>query len=507
MSVQMLNQVHRRYIRASNHFKSAWTFQQFAHGLRKTFGLSFDSPEPRPDEFQEVYADLKRVSQNLAETTVRDADQQLDEIARRLGQLVQFLIALDGEVSPGTVRQFFQRVKSHDDKILSQLVKFYLYSRQDEPWAHQQLDKADYLVTKLCETFSDPHESFMLRDRTHVREVAQGLWAALARAEPSETALEERRSEIAALRGEIELVESMDGLHEARLVPRYRDLKHSLGDQYFHPRLLPDILAANLALKNHVHRLYQREEQRIVAEYQQVFELERDVPIGVQLGEELSDFRQTVERFEQQLAGDDLKLDQVVELRRQVRDLVPKLRPGSAAHAGDQLDHRGRSDAIAPAAVEERSGAGVAEQRQAIVAALDDTNATIDAAKIALLPEIFSLGIGPREVTAYRRLYGDLPCDRVFESFLLDGAALRVRVEQDVAEIKGLLDESKHDRNSAVFQTARATCRRADRVLREYSHRLEQCVLEGDSVEAAAVQRLRMRMMRAYSGLWLMIHR
>ncbi|MEM6797173.1 MAG: hypothetical protein AAF725_24590, partial [Acidobacteriota bacterium] len=325
MSVQELNRVHRRYIRVSNHFKAAWTFHQFVQGLRKAFPEI--GPPNYPADFQQVYGELKKVTQNLSETAAEVATQQLTQVEQGLAPLVQSLLAADDVVSPELLRQFFQRVKNYDDNILSQLIKFYLYSQDSPDWNFHRLDKADFLITKLTERYVDGQDTYTLRDQTFLREMNQGLWAALDSAPTPETELAEIRQRLSAVRRDIAAAESIEFLHEKSVVQGFRDFKHSLGERFFEPKVMPEILATNLTLKNHIQRLYKRDEQRIVAEYQEVFELERDVPIDMQLGEELDEFREAVDRFEKQLQGDDLKLKEIAALRERVRSLVPRLRP------------------------------------------------------------------------------------------------------------------------------------------------------------------------------------
>jgi len=512
MSTEQLDRVHRRYIRISNAFKSSWTFHQFIQGVQKVFS-SLEAPD-YPSDFQSVYNELKQVSKNLSETTVETANSQLDQVEQKLSPLTQSLLAVDEQISPALLRLFFQRVKNYDDNILTQLVKFYLYSGDGEGWNLDRLDKADYLSTKVVEEYHDSRDAFVLRDPTHVREVAQGFWATLGgRIEPpGETTLAELQGQIRDLGERITSTSSIDELHGEKLIPEYRDLKHELGDLFFQPKVLQAILETNLGLKNHIHRLYRREEQRIVAEYQQVFELERDVPVDVKLREELSDFRAAVERFEKQLQGENLRLDELAQLREQVRDLTAKLRPEEVGdeplvrppEARELFQDPGEA---AESPVEVPDDDYVQEQYEAIVAALDDTNPTADPRKVALQPEVFSFGLGVREIVAYRRLFGGAKCDRELERFVLRSAALRCRIEQEVEGIKGILDDTAVTRDAPIFAQARSTLRRGDLYLREFEHLLEIKVLEGDVQEAQALQVLKMRMMRAYSGLWLMVYR
>ena len=152
MSAQDLKRVHRRYVIVSNTLKSAWTFHQFIQGLRKAFA---DLPaSDYPADFQSLYGELKEVSENLSETSAEAASNQLDQVETGLMPLIQDLLAFDERISPGLLRQFFQRVKNFDDNILTQLVKFYLYTRNGGDWKVDRLDKADFLSTKLAEEYS-----------------------------------------------------------------------------------------------------------------------------------------------------------------------------------------------------------------------------------------------------------------------------------------------------------------------------------------------------------------
>ena len=504
MSAQDLNRVHRRYVVVSSTFKAAWTFHQFVQGLRKVFPALPASEYPA--DFQSIYGELKQVSENLSETSVDTAAVQLDQVEGRLMPVVMELVAVDQQISPGLLRQFFQRVKNFEDKYLTHLVKFYLHSKGEEDWQPDRLDKADFLSTRVAEEYNDSRGAFVLCDPTKLRELAEGFWAALSVRPIADIEAEAVCQEVAAIGRESRAIGSIDELHEKGLIARYRDLKHSLGDAFFQPRVWHSVLETNLVMKNHIQQLYRRDEQRIVAEYQQVFDLERDVPVDVQLGEELSDFRDAVERFEHQLQGENVRLTELAQLREKVRELVPKLQPDSEALETIPLEEESLPIA-APAAEAESSEESIVEERfQAIVTALDDTNPTLDPKRVALQPEIFALGLGPREVVAYRRLFGGAACDRGLERFVLRAAALRAKIEHEADEIKSILDDTGAG-EAPIYNDARQTARLGDLYLRRFEHRIEQAVLAGESAEARALQLLKMRMMRGYSGLWLMVHR
>jgi len=512
-----LQHVHQRYIALSNSFKSAWTFHQFLQGLQKAFAE--EGPEPYSADFQATYDRLKEISQNLTEATAETAAEALEEIDTDLGRLQEILLAVDRQVSPALLRQFFQRVKSYDDNILTQLVKFYLYSHEAVEWTADRLDKADYLTTKLCEELQDGSELFAVRDHQHLRDMTRGFWTALGAPEVDEADIEAARAEIADVAARAAEIEAIDEVNEQDLVRGYRDLKHDLEGKFFEPRILQAIIETNLSVKNRIHELYRREEQRIVAEYQHVFELEREVPLDVQLSQELNEFRQAVERFEDQLQGSNLRLDELAALREKVRELIPKLKPREEESEGEPivqpkevreyLEEAGvaKSGPVTSSTLIVSEEEEISEQQQKIIAALDDTNPTMDPKRVTLETEVFELGLEPREVVAYRRLFGGVTCDRELEDFILRSAALRRRVEEEVEEIRGILDESAVTREAPIYTKARRTTRLGDLYLKRFEHRIEQSVLEGDGGEAKSLQLLKMRLMRSYAGLWLMVHK
>ena len=515
---QDLNRVHRRYIRVSNHFKSAWTFHQFLQGLQKVFADG--NVRSYPADFQPVYNDLKSAAQTLTETTTEQVSRQLDSIEHRLAPICQGLLHADDEIAPSLLRQFFQRVKNYDENILGQLVKFYLFSQTSRSWNLQRLDKVDFLATKFAEEYHESRDAFVLRDHAALREALAAFRASLDFEPTSELEIETICGNLQVFKRESTTVQSIDELHQSQLVQRYRDAKHGLGSRFFEPRVLMTILEVNLQVKNQIHQLYRRDEQRIIAEYQQVFELERDVPVDVVLSSELAEFKVAVERFENQLQGENLKLQDLVELRRKVRDLLPKLKPEQDTQPTPivkprELREAAAETAAAPVAAARGSlvpepgelDAYVEEFFQRIVRALDDTNPTLDPKRVVLQPEIFGLNLGPREVVAYRRLFGGGTCDRGLETFILQAAGLRARIEHEVDEIKGILDDSAITREAPVYKVARVTCQKSDWLLRRFEHYIEIYLLEGDAKEARELQVLRMRLMRGYSGLWLMVHR
>src|SRR6185295_11235395 len=217
----------------------------------------------------------------------------------------------------------------------------------------------------------------------------------------------------------------------------------------------------NLALKSRIQSLYAKEEGRIVAEYQRVFELEREVHLDSDLDRELLQFRQEIERFEAQLQSQELKLEDLAQIRQRVRALVPRLtaaggraltptadRPAVKMDTGDYIAAAAEEASESPLAAQEDL---LGDYFRRLVDALREISADLPSERVILRPEVFPLRIEPREVQAYRRLYGRGACDRELEQFILEAAALRIRINEEAQEISGILDETSVTGDSIVY--------------------------------------------------------
>jgi hypothetical protein len=110
-------------------------------------------------------------------------------------------------------------------------------------------------------------------------------------------------------------------------------------------------------------------------------------------------------------------------------------------------------------------------------------------------------------VVAYRRLASGSGSRPEVERFLLEAAALRVRLLEEAQEIQGILDDTGATGEAPIFTRARRTASRADEVIRRFDHLLEEAVLAGGLEEAQDVQYLRMRLVRDHAALWLLAYR
>lgn len=524
MSVQELSVLHRRYVELSDRFRAAWTFHQFLQGLQKiALDETVVSTSRYPTDFQGVYGALKEISNSLNASATGRLRGQLDAVERMLVAITASLLEEDNRISPSLLRQFFQRVKGYDDKILVQLVKFYVFAQSGAPWQSDRLDKTDFLLTRLAEAGT---ATTGVRDRNRLREVVQGLWQ-LFPGEPAgvlEPAA--RRAAVEELREEAARADTLDELWMLRTIRRYRELKHGFGDALFEPDTLAAVLDTNLTIKAKVKQLTAEEERRIFAESQRIFELEREgAGVGLAVAD-LEQFRLEVERVERQIQQDNLRLEDLQSLRDKVRGLSPLVKPAAGGLGATSPAESGAPPAAAggrprtgefPGLGVGRGGVPsdplVVEPLEKLVRALEGSR-TGDAPKtVAVSAEVFPLRLEAREVVAYRRLAGLEPMSEragggpALEQFVLECAALRMSLNDHAEAIMGILDDSSTAREGPAFDRARQTSRAADGFVRRFSHAIDQAVQDGDLIEAQTFQVLRMRLIRDYSGLWLLANK
>jgi hypothetical protein len=520
MTVQELSALHRRYIDVSDRFKSSWTFHQFLQGLHKL--MSGGELGQYSTEFQAVYGLLKEVSQHLTATSTDRVRNELEMVERRLGDLDRWLLQEDTKVSPSQLRLFFQRVRNYNEGILVQLIKFYLYVLASQQWLQDHQDKLDFLITKMSEESQGPQGPWAVQERGKLRAIFNGLWQLVAAPEAAPAEIEDRRRHLEDLRRRMLEADTFEQLSDGGMIPEYRRFKFELGRLFFHPDVLMAAVETNLALRNHIQQLYRREEQRIVADYHRIFELERMVAVDTQLDLELTAFKQEVESFERNLANEVLSLEELRRVRQHVRDLIPRLTGIQEAEALLVEPAEPPAPAMGPAEPtrSQEPGLGLMPGAEGwgeellrghceqLVAALEGVSTEVSPRVAVFSPELFPYRLEPREIVAFRRLAKrERGGERALDGFLLWAAALRARIQGEVEEIRGILDDTSVTREAPIFDQARESTRLADLYVRRFAHEMERAVLQGSLEEARELLLLRMRLARESAGLWLLIYK
>ncbi len=525
--VERLSAVQLRYARLSDLFKSAWTFHQFVQGVNKVFSDRGLNVAGLP--FQGIYGTLKSLSKHLHTSAADGIESELELAAGELDALIEQLLEVDRKIETSLLRRFFSRVKKYDNRILLQLLRFQLLTR-DKGWDENRQDKVDFLMTRIGEELLEPSRPALEQDRSRWRDAASGLWKIVGDTDFDAKALEDAVVEIRTLREAMLQIDTLEQLNQLGLITTFRRVKHRLGPSMFHPRVIDEVLETNLFLRNAVQSFYEREERRIASQYQEVFELERGAAdVDAALDGDLRVFRDQVEDLEKGIAREDVKLDKLMDVSTAAADLIPRLRGGedepdseaqaSALEPGDGLSESGlpqedeeSRDERLPAEkptetlrIRTAHAEVLGSALRRLLLMLEDTDWKADPRAIARMDEARPLRLHAREVLAYRRLHRPEEFDRELEQMILEVAALRTLLSGQAEELVGLGDVDAL--RQQVVQNARVSCRLAGQFENRCRHFMEQSLLDGDVEEARVLQFLRMRLLRDYTGLWLLTYK
>ena len=567
MATSAAQQLRQRYTDLSDRFRSLWTFYQFLGGVYKH---QKEGTLPVSCDFRELYRRLQDLVPTIGREEVGHVERELDIITSELTRVHHQLADLERQFPPSLLRRFFDHLKRQDEKILFALAKFYLLGE----YGADALDKLDILFTRVAEV---PLESGRVvpRDEEELRANFERL--AEFGSVPSLASSEARPlvEAIRELRLEIQRCGDFDILLTSRVYDRFRELKRSLGAAALHPPLAVELVATNIEAKNRFKQLYQDEEVRILEDTNRVFEIERyldknpDLAHG-ELKRQIDVFRQSRARFDNGRREDNLKRDDILEMRQALHAVLeefdghrggpePPTRPAPARTSGATVTAPQRpveAPAEPPAfytggsTVEPPSPTGepvfdpssegfgddstdvfepdeevvevaraeievdlvppdplLAEAMHKVLFALELVDAEIAPEAATRAREVLHLRLEPWEVSAYRQLTerrlteGTMAWE--MEHFQLVAAALRVKMEEEAAEIVRLSTGGGGPRLGDLLERSGQSLERARDVDGRFRWFIDDLLYRGRTERLEEMRRSHHRFLNAYSRLWL----
>jgi hypothetical protein len=491
-----VNPVHQLYMDLSGRYRAGWTFHRFLQGLQKFFGGR--RLEDHTADFEELHGELREASQRLNDPEIRPVMERLEQIRSRVDRLLNALDQEDRHVDPSLVRLFLRRVRNYDERILLDLVRFFIEIQKDVPWQSDRLDKVDFLVTRLAERVSGEG---LQGDRSRLSRVLAGLSdRAVPTAEYQSRQLTDRQEAIAEFRQEARRIDSLDELTERDLVGRYRQFKHALGGEMLEREMLPLIVDTNVELARKIRDFASAEEQRILRDYERIA-THNEAEIGdLQLESSVSSLDLQISRFRKQLESGRVRLDDMVLLRESVVRILERIEGESAdenvADGDDVEDREPVREVSAPADMPI-----IEKSFRDLVGVLGPMRLGGEVPGKSAGPEIGGL-VENRELQAFRRLVEETECNEALERLLLAAAALRLQMTRELERTDSSRRRSPEGREG-TDRPAGAILELGSLLLRRFEHEMEMALLRGQPDEARDLQLLRMRLMRDYSELWL----
>lgn len=526
IALRELNQLH---VRVSDRARSQWTFYQF---LQAVFKHLVGQPCPVELDFQSLFARLKEIAEQLGHADASRVIRALGELDRLLDRQAEELFAADGQVSPSLLRRFFDRLRRQDEKVLQAVIKFYLSAPETD---EDKRDKIDILLTRLAEIPREDGGSHV-RERHEIERLIQPLLAGRLRPASDPAEIRALATSLAELRAEALATSSLAELLGSNLVDRFRALKRGLGESLLDPELLPAVLETTVVIKNRFRELWEDEEPQLLDDTNRVLELRRHFLahpeiITPELRDALEGFSSLHQRFDQARREDNLRREDILELRRtlttilehhdatqrrQARPTRPQIEDTRvianppAGRAAAPTASTVSAPASAPAAGE---GAPfvpadplLSEYFSKIIYALELVGADRPAAELVHARELATLHLEPWEVEAClyvsrrRDLANSLDDQR--HQLFFQAAALRIRMDEEAREVIRL-GRRGSERLHEVLDRATQSLQRAADLDRRFQWFIDDALYRGDTEHLEKLYRSRFRLLRAYSGIWL----
>ncbi len=531
-SIVDLKTLHDAYTRLTEKFKTFWTFHQFLQGVHKTF--FGDAPGYQID-FQGLYDQIKSVTTILNVQPPPVVIDQINQLDGRLDIVYRALSADDEKIAASWVRRFFEKVRTEDEKLLLAILRFYFHSRQVSPEA---LDKMDFLVTLVGARRSLDDGRFLPRFPQELTKLFAALLGLVRRSPAPAAELTAAVKALGLLRQDIDACERFEDLTEKKILDSLRTVKHRLGPAYYDQNVLAAILEANLAAKNRFQALYRNEERRIFESSQHLLDIERELSrrpevADTDLREEFRRFRQFKDEFDKNRNEGEIRHGQVTRLAEAIDQLMTRLDVGGEA-AGEALpevlqalevedltEARETISGYFPARDAAAAPPEPPKAERALPAFVSDRLLGETASKILYSVEMLRAGAGsgqaaygsslsrfrlePWEVRAARRIQTEEPDpgveDAVNDSLYVEGAALRLLVDDIATRLKAPAGGSV---DAGELEKAGECLGRAQDLDRRFRQALEATGPEGPPERLNELTRSRFRLLRAFSGLWLL---
>lgn len=505
-----VNPLEQRHLALSARFKAAWAFHQLVMGMHRfNSGGDFES---RSEQFQSLYGRLKGFSENLHGPTTGSDERSSTEIGmleREVQHLYDELEKQEEGIAPSELRRFISQVRSLDDRILIEVVRFYLEIQQLEEWSRDRLDKVDFLLSRLAEKIAGPD---LQADRRRLDKVLEGLLKSARPALIPDQELQDLISTLQDLRSEVRWVKTFEELNESRRLEVFRALKHDMAGRIFHPRVLPLVVEVNNAFRSKIDELRGHEERRLIEDYHRLSQLqEQSRPQGAELQAELTILQEQVEGFRERARSDNVRISELVELGESLRDVAARLEAQAPEPTGDSPVSMPWMS-LTPSA--ERGSSGLVPDLDclqphwgALLSALAGLGTEIAAEQARSETSLAVFRLQSREITAFRRSVAEESAEAGPEQFVLAAAALRRRIREDAEELLSVRSRLPGLTPAGPLQRSRETARIADAYIRHFSHLIHQAVFDGEMDDASEFQILQTRLQRERSGLAMMLPR
>ncbi|MGK2858622.1 MAG: hypothetical protein ACSLFQ_15585 [Thermoanaerobaculia bacterium] len=506
MSVAQIGELHNRYVRLSDQFKAVWTYNQFASGVYKNI---VRQPLPYKIEFQQHYDAIRAAGDAIQTVGGGDGVARITTCEAAVTPIFRQLAAADEQVTAGVVRRFFEKLRRSDDKIIYHLIKFYLYADSVDG---EQRDKLDFLFTRIAEDYHEQRGEYFMKDQSELRKLLVGLLSVYKLKNPPDNeGIFQLIRTVRSIREEVVGATAIEELTSRNVLKSFRELKHKIGELFLVPDIMLAIVECNIASKNAFVRLYKNQEDQIIEDSQRLLASESAITAGLgrdnpAIAEELARFKRFKLAYEDSRAKSDVKHQLITQLKLSMNSLLGQLDQQFDAPSSEPSTAPMFADAEEVDDIEAVFGADpqLYSYLQKIYSILNYFDPDVSQDRITRSPEARGLRLETWEIEAFQKLF--LGRERAREesedvlALFLRGAALRMKVEDQAQEILG----SRRKNDAGFLEEIASTLSRAKEIDVAFGECLNDSPFGLSPRMVHHLYRSRLRLMRAFSGLWLL---
>ena len=510
--------ISQAYARLSAKFKALWTFHQFLQGVHRTSLHGATGPAV---SFAPLYEQMKRIKATKGVEPDADARAAMARLDVQLDALHATLAEDDRQISPSTMRQFFERVKAGDEELLLSILKFYYYANTLSP---DEMDKVDFLLTRLGTSPGKGGEA-ELKSPAELHKLSDALLSLTVRPRADAAEVKSVVSLLGVLRRDLEACERFEDLSNRKTLENIRTLKHRMGKAFYEAEVMHAVLSSNVAVKKKFQLLYKEEEKRILTASREILEKEKDLEQDARFmspgfREDLERFRKDKDEFEKTSRRRGVRPRDVKRIKDSLHRLLARLDPaaadefdvGSDSTAGSS---RRKKDAVSkgatPPPIRRDAGSGIAwraetdrltsETARRLFASVDLVRSPVgrhartrDPARGVGSP------VGPPDPGKGQDAEPPAARDRLF----FNAAVLRQKMDEEAQKLRDLVGEvgesSASESTLAPTSKCLARAREIDGLFRQ-----ALAAAESEGIEPwNHLTRSRFRHLRAFAGLWLL---
>ena len=511
--------ISQAYSRLSAKFKTLWTFHQFLQGVHRT---SLHGETGPIVSFAPLYEQIKRIKETKGVEPAADTRAAMARLDAQLDALRATLAEDDRQISPSTMRQFFERVKAGDEELLLSILKFYYYANTLSP---DEMDKVDFLLTRLGTSPGEGGEA-ELRPPAELEKLSDALLSLMERPRADSAEVQSVVSLLDILRRDLEACERFEDLSNRKTLENIRTLKHRMGKAFYEAEVMQAVLSSNIAVKKKFQLLYKVEEKRILTASREVLEKEKDLEhdarfMSPEFREDLERFRKDKDEFEKARRRRGVRPRDVKSLKESLHRLLARLDPAAA----DEFDVGSESTAGSARRKKEAVAKGATplpfrrEASAGLTWRAETDRLTSEAAR-RVFASVDLVGSGPPsgvaeygtrlegwEVRSALRLLRkgkDVETASAEDRLFFNAAALRQKMDEEAQKLRDLVgevgDSSASEHTLAPTSKCLARAREIDGLFRE-----ALVAAESEGGEPwNHLTRSRFRHLRAFAGLWLL---